>query len=909
MVLPRLEVPWIAGRDETVQHVVIGSLRADVASGDVAFGHDRFAAPIVAATRVASGWVFVSRDGAVASAPSFTGTLTRRGNIGRAVGQVRIGSGRALLTDDAGAVWSTDGTVDIRAVDTLPDGTAIAGVYADARHGAVVMNGGRAFHTDDGGATWHGIDLGTDAAFNVFARGTTIVFATTAGYREIDASGRLRETTDLATEDVTLSRGTVRSLVSAARRNDSSVIDAIDAARGVLREGAWWIPDERTVRVVDAATGAVRREMRGVLPASDCSLRAWGDALAATCHATTGTLFRSDDGEHFRAIDDARSEVGIVFSDDGLHAARRGRCAAIAGHDPDAYRTDSMHVCVYSENGGWHEFDASTQLRELSAMHGDALIVRSLDSVDESLVHVLHASEDRFAPLTAPSASNDGSGSIRVEDARFTTDGWIAALGAQGEGRVATHVLLIGPTERALTVHALPPGASRIGFLDARHGLAAGVDASKLWRTVDGGATWIPLTVPLDGDPRTVSFELETTRATGEIDCRVDRCQVANTVRVRGLDDPRGTGGPVLAPPAPLASDEATRYGYTPGLGLRTNRLVCTSRDRALPARSAGAPDGDRRRVAIGAAGASVELDLHSAAADGIDARVHWRGGDERGPFDIRAHATSWPVSDPSSDFGARPSGYMLRVATRAGILIERCSGFGRRACELLWTNARGSTRVVDAQNADRVDETFRVKNAIALADGGALVQLTGGASRDALDVIVRLDSDGRETARRAFAWRAANPLGTLGRYRDASGYITADRGDPAAWRFYPLTRDPRAEAVALPRRDAQAEVHVCGDDARNAADAALVAIDSMSGANLVIASPAGDGITDVRAWIEVTPSGTCVRAIESWPGLFGQFRRETDMDGLRLTATRERHLEGPVDDGRRVHRWRCEEQ
>jgi hypothetical protein len=48
---------------------------------------------------------------------------------------------------------------------------------------------------------------------------------------------------------------------------------------------------------------------------------------------------------------------------------------------------------------------------------------------------------------------------------------------------------------------SLPPGALSVAFTDRQRGLAAGRTADALWTTSDGGATWDPAAVSIEGDP------------------------------------------------------------------------------------------------------------------------------------------------------------------------------------------------------------------------------------------------------------------------------------------------------------------------------------------------------------------------------------------------------------------------
>ena len=61
-----------------------------------------------------------------------------------------------------------------------------------------------------------------------------------------------------------------------------------------------------------------------------------------------------------------------------------------------------------------------------------------------------------------------------------------------------------GDRERRVLV---PRGATSVAFASATRFLAAGATADRLWTTLDGGATWTVLDVPVEGDPRAVALD------------------------------------------------------------------------------------------------------------------------------------------------------------------------------------------------------------------------------------------------------------------------------------------------------------------------------------------------------------------------------------------------------------------
>jgi hypothetical protein len=422
---------------------------------------------------------------------------------------------------------------------------------------------------------------------------------------------------------------------------------------------------------------------------------------------------------------------------------------------------------------------------------------------------------------------------------------------------------------------------------------------SKLWRTADGGDTWSPVAVPLEGERRAVPLARESLTRREVIRCAVDRCIVGSIVRIRGLDEPVASDRRVLAPTAQLPSSEDARFGVSSRLSLP--RLDCHAPGHARVIDPAGTTTGARRRFSIGAAGVLADFDVQSR--DGtVSARLRWRGSDAQGAFDVRATSTAWPDDHDAS--------YSVRAGTRAGMLIERCRfSEAPDLCDLFWFDAHGGSHSLPSRQtlADLFERRVYLENALALPDGGVLVQLAiRHLGDDAVDEIVRLTPDGSESSHRSFAWRGSYGTRTLGSFRDASGYVVGEPGDPNALRFYPLTRDPRAEALALPRLDAQSETHVCS--VNRGSDAAQILVTGpLVGPTL--SSPEGEYVENVRATLELGRGSSCLRAVESWASSFGILHRQVALEGLRLTAGADARLVGTVDAGAGARRWTCEER
>lgn len=156
---------------------------------------ERFAADIVGAMLVADGWVFVTEDGVVARSDTFLGRARALGRFPCAIrhhaGDVLpASSGRLVLIDPSGALWTTDGRAALARV-TLPSRVRAA-AFASVARGAVVLDDGGLLATANGGASWSAVDLGPEVATGVVFDGADALYVnTTAGTRAL-VDGALR---------------------------------------------------------------------------------------------------------------------------------------------------------------------------------------------------------------------------------------------------------------------------------------------------------------------------------------------------------------------------------------------------------------------------------------------------------------------------------------------------------------------------------------------------------------------------------------------------------------------------------------------------------------------------------------------------------------------------------------------
>lgn len=178
----------LAAQCDGVASVLCGTVRVELPpTGEPAVGIERLDATIMSATRVPSGWVFATESGSVARSDTFTGRLHPLGTVDCDFRESPRSRGRAAVIDQAGTLWTTDGSRPVAPV-TLPE-KVHAAAFADPAHGAVALEHGDLLVTSDGGASWRRVDLGTDVATGVVLEGDDLIANTTAGARRVTPDG------------------------------------------------------------------------------------------------------------------------------------------------------------------------------------------------------------------------------------------------------------------------------------------------------------------------------------------------------------------------------------------------------------------------------------------------------------------------------------------------------------------------------------------------------------------------------------------------------------------------------------------------------------------------------------------------------------------------------------------------
>ena len=426
------------------RRVVFGGLRATVRGAVVRWGDGEFAAAIRVTGHCPRGWIFVAADGAAARSDEFLAPLERLDDVpdGRVIEPEAtvtvLSPGRAMFSTYSGAWWTTDGREPLRRVEALPPGLALAAGFVDSDHGAL-----RAlYHRRE--KLYRTDDGGAHWARDRHARkALTAAFAPPA---EVDDHAALRR----------------------------SLTQALWAARPHLTGSGVgvWLADGRTL-------------------------------LDDRDHT-------HDDEPSFIEVDRHSSRV----------LGRVGFDAAF-GFDLDDPRG----------------IDLDDQLLQIRLPHGVGTALTALPGVNEREVvpaePLYLADAPAFAPrqthyaahlvaYRAPATEREAPVLVRVStaDARVTAyrtspptrlalcaralpDVMVSVTGALAlvDGARPPHLVHGMIDDEELSVRPLPETARPGVFAVRRRGVAWGAHLGDVWRTLDGGALWERLPLPLDGDP------------------------------------------------------------------------------------------------------------------------------------------------------------------------------------------------------------------------------------------------------------------------------------------------------------------------------------------------------------------------------------------------------------------------
>jgi len=625
-VIPTLAYPVI---DELPSHddgpilVTVGSLRAAVTRTDTRFAGERFAEPIIGATRTPTGWLFVSSDGLVARSEHFLGPLTVLGTVPPQPPSKQLprSCGRIAVVTREGRVLTTDGTTPVTELTGTPPGRVERAAFVDPDHG-MVIDANQLFATRDGGRSFQRVDLHVSTVLEVECVDGRFRIDTSSGKRDVEKDGS--QVALGPDEGVPYVRDLDKHVaIGALRRYPRLVAETFGGI--VADDGRVLIPSHDSLRLVDDVDDLDIKRNR-------CIVDRWGANLGIACR---NGIFEIDPKTGARTIrtDEDIDPRFVAFSDDGDHVGWGCTTRRIRGRlSPDSW-------CVMT---GKTTSEPHISGRVLGMRRG---AVVALDQHD--VVSLDPTTGKRLDPL-GPMPPVD-----RTDEIALSGDHAIVT----GTAKVGGETWLVGVTlATGAAIHErLPAGAVRSGMATAELGIAVGRDRSKLWATRDHGQHWEPVEVAVDG-ALVDSFErVSRTALIREIRCTPIRCVIDRRVAIAFDGIPLGAAERVVAAPA----SEPTGPSAPPGDRID---LACDADGPQRGATKLENPD-DYLLDAHGRSHyqrANVDLEV---VAHGHKIDASWQGSDRLGSYSVRGGG---PVARPIDHTGQ----LHLIVATRDGAVF-----------------------------------------------------------------------------------------------------------------------------------------------------------------------------------------------------------------------------------------------
>ncbi len=773
---------------EVPLRVLLGSIRAEIdVNNAVRLSNDRTATSLIAASEARNGkWVFVTMDGLVVRSESFLGPIERAGESNGDAFRVAVGRGAIYYRDRRHQGWLA--TVE-HGVRKWPDVAVLSGAFLSPERGAYIDFAGDLWVTSDAGRSAQKVSLTPQSADMIEIRHDRLEVSTSAGHRLL-LDNRTLEPIPAAppfTRELTAARRWAL-LQAALLRWPQSVWSLIDNLQGSL-DSPWFVFDRDIVQV-DPNSGAIQSVDRDVLPNRDCAVRAWGSRYLINCPPSEQSfLWSREEGRRLFSSPRFRE---ILLSNDGQHALSNEPCVE-PNYAISSRRFDASNSCVWLSNSTrWSPLGAASRFSHSDALNGSRAIGQFLSG--SQMILRIRDIESGASDLLSSEPGPEGA-RREVMSGQFAADGtpyglMVAERTAQTLAAEPSFLMARWPDLRAVVSPSpLPTGFQALGMQTASNGYAVGATGSEIWQTLDGGAQWQHLELPIDGAPGAIEVHANYSRRQ-YLPCSLDRCLLGGFL-VEGSGPIVPFGERVLASTTPFVVSNMQRWqsmlrsAYQGRIsGVETRRFVCTL-VRSIP--SAG---GHRLR------GADIELALHATetADHHIALSGSWTFGDS-------APSTMVPGLAPLPVTGARhamppDTGWTVRYGTRDWVLVDRCviSDPPRRCDHLIVSRTSAPTRLAVDENVTVLDQDDGAFLAATKTRPGvhALLFNTSANSEQCSEVLVLVNDSASTLARRHMSCPGMEPFdAALAIRENLLGIIRLQRSAldsiPSAHAFFPL--------------------------------------------------------------------------------------------------------------------------
>lgn len=863
-------------------YATLSGLRVRVRPGTFSWSPDIVLGGIAIASRMRNGWLFAGWDGALYRAPYFTAPLERIGSTeAQPLETGFISAGRLAVSDKQGQLW-IGGNDGFRRWNA-PEGTTLLDAgFSDESFGVAVVSPGRLYRTTDGGARWDLVDMGGNGAFEVLPESDSFVVRAAGGQYRVTAR-------DAPVAFSGIALGSDTQITEQAQLRAAALSEGPGARALQLTQGAIVLPPDRVYYTTNSyrpphdrfgahvrPAGYVQDELwvatpgqaqtRVEPPGAQCRYFPWRDKIYAVCRDLStyrAALFSGDGLSSWTSITPPTNmNVWGQFA-----SSADGRSLWSFNACDNSAHGSNLVWCRY-DGGRWNNVEIERRATFVASW-GEHVAYRVSQGVfEQSVPGPLRVQSASAGPEQArPPRRSDPR--ARLETGAFAQDGtFFARASIEDE-----YALAVGQIDQELAIRALPEGAKDVAMADSQRGLAVGERLDRIWSTDDGGRTWRPLALPLQGDSQGVIVPTESGEGEVRVRCTAFGCTVADRL-VWTSEAIIGESAPVVhsAPrvrPAELPTEVAARP-RPPARDIEFGALRCVANNNT-----------------------AAENNFYNS---GVWARNtaegwEWGGYDARGAFRARSRSGTLPLDAPS-DWNPLIYIYNPRFASRSLAIIERCTfnsiyggGMRPKQCDLISLTPNQAPRVflgLRSFVAARVPvSTPRVAELTALPDGTIGVRVASGPFDDGLaltssigateprvDVVLRINQQGTILEQKGFAWaRQETRMRALAFDGTALGIVVLRRNSREL-RFYRDAADSGRTLAPAPLR-----LQPCGTDRQpntpffitsaNDHNIAIRAGAAISGLSLF------RGEDSVQSQVDLTPSGVCIRRVTAGSGTY----------------------------------------
>jgi hypothetical protein len=679
-------------------------------------------------------WAFTTSDQQVLVADTFLGPWTAHVALRRLVIRYATGAVVAVRTDDG--AWHRIDARGASPIDSLREGV-IDVHFFDAQRAYAIRAPGELVASADGGQRWQPVAIPGDVAirFERDASSSLYVRGGRALYR-VDSAGLVASTASTRVtpevEPAVMERARARwrdhwrANHWPSGATHFSIVHGAVIVPAVETGGAlFWTRSGRVHRLArDGATSEAVIE-----GATGCGLHLFGANILARCdtageHAPDKLVELDARTLSQRSITDSLSQIAV------MRPSRDGETIAF-----------TMFPGPMTGPGAalWRRSDR--QIRTLLGVEREAQLVANgsqLLSIDRAWIRYASLTDDppRFTDVSFREQGESGFAPTELRASHLREDGGYAVVRTSRGVQGCTMILGSGPTPSNMVRLSACSDPTGIAFVNERFGVV--IERTKVWVTRDGGDHWTVVTRALGALGNDAEALLARLPAPVVSEGAIIVAPYQRFTEREGAEEPAW-------------AFRAAQIGW-PARDDEPERVLhqgCFTEDGAQ--RTEPAPlAADARRVSLLFQRTRATVTVRRDAVS-----VQWSGEDTG----AGRYEGPPPWRSPERDFDASEDvGYVIRGASRSGLLLERClledgskSAQTPTACDVRWLRPSGAPIAIDLQNPPPENAGAWLSH--AYPDGGGWV--------------VELSSARRSLYYDWTQWQHLRPNGTIARSGD----------------------------------------------------------------------------------------------------------------------------------------------